>query len=234
MPLSKANVKLVCHDAKACIVSLLTDPQLMDHDYLFYNDDPTASPPIDPPSQIGDIHTAGAHRAAVFKYKKDPKHVVLPIIMYIDGSETGAMKSMPITALKITLGIFCRQYRDQPHAWRTLGYVPSASFIQSRAKKVAMDSGHMSSTNIELADGEGAMTDSDLNTPKGLATSHDLHAMLDKILESYHYLQDNGFKWDLRYKGKVWNDLTFIPYVLFMKSDAKEADGLCGSDVHSA
>lgn len=45
LPYSKSKVKLVVHDAKAQILSLLTDPRLNDEDYLFINDDPFAPPP---------------------------------------------------------------------------------------------------------------------------------------------------------------------------------------------
>lgn len=229
LPHSKEKVNIVCHDAYGCIEALLTDPRLTDDDFWFFDNDPTAYPPAAAPI-ISDINTGRAYREAVKQYKKDPNDVVLPIIMYIDDTETGVMKNLPICALKLTLGIFTREYRDKDHGWRELGYVPSVTKNQSRARRFAMQSGHISSNNFEMADGEGDYEegtpgDSDREAHK----PGDYHAMIDKILESYRDLQQNGFQWDLRYRGKTWYGLTFIPFLLFIKCDTKEGDMLCGS-----
>lgn len=228
LPSSTAKIDIVCHDAMGCIQSLLTDPRLTDQDYLFFNEDPTACPPDDVGPFISDVHTGNAYREAVKRYKKQANHVVLPIIMYIDGSETGAMKNLPIEALKLTLGIFRRQYRDKDHAWRILGYVPKISAAKSKGKKDAKDTGHVAAEEIEIDGEEGTVQDM-AATKQGVGASRDYHAMLDKILESYRELQDKGFDWDLRYKGKTWKGLTMIPFVLFIKCDTKGADALCGS-----
>ena len=52
--------------------------------------------------------------------------------------------------------------------------------------------------------------------------------MLDVLLEGFRDIQKRGFMWDLRYRGKTWKDLEFIPFVIFIKCDTKEANMLCG------
>lgn len=226
LPYSGTKVNLVCYDAAGCIEALLTDPRLQDSDYLFWDDDPRATPPANF-SVFGDINTGRAYKEAVKKYKKDANHVVLPIIMYIDGSNTGQMKDMPITALKMTLGIFKRSYRDQPHAWRVLGSVTSVTKNMSKARKRLRKARHIASTSVQIADREGVEQVPDASD--GTIASGDLHAMLDTILESYRELQTKGILWDLRYKGKTWRDLVLIPFLILMKCDTKEGDLLCGS-----
>jgi hypothetical protein len=225
LPFTGTKVDLVTYDAAACIESLLTDPRLKDADFLFYDNDPYAEVPEHIP-MYGDINTGRAHVEAVRKYKKEPNQVVLPIIMYIDGATTGQMKDMPITALKMTLGIFNRAYRDQPQAWRVLGHVQAVTKNISKARKRMRESRHVAGSSSQLRPGEGRG-----RVPKELnrsGPSRDLHAMLDKILESYRKLQQNGIAWDLSFKGKIW-EVVFIPYVLFVKCDTKEGDLLCGS-----
>ena len=47
LPSSKAKVKIVWNESKLVIQSLLTDPRVQPEHYLWFNDDPLASPPAD-------------------------------------------------------------------------------------------------------------------------------------------------------------------------------------------
>ena len=223
LPFCKAKVELVCHSAWGALESLLTDPRVTDDDFWFFDDDPFAEPP-ETVHLIGDLQTGEACRAAYKQYKKTPNQIPLPIPMYIDGAQTAQMKSMPITALKMTLGLFTRTYRDKDQAWRILGHVASVSKHQSRAKKLLKKSKHIDGGCVILDDEEG---DDSKNDPAG--PPQDLHAMLDVILESFLEVQKKGFMWDLRYRGKTYKNVEFIPYVIFVKCDTQEADLLCGS-----
>ena len=53
--------------------------------------------------------------------------------------------------------------------------------------------------------------------------------MLECLLASFVEVQNKGFMWDLRYKGKTYKDVEFVPFVIFIKCDTDEADVLCGS-----
>ena len=60
LPHSGETVHIACHDAKAMLVDLLTDPRWGDNDYLFYNDDPYADPPEEW-TKVGDVNSGLAH-----------------------------------------------------------------------------------------------------------------------------------------------------------------------------
>ena len=130
LPYSRWKVDLVCHDAWGCLESLLTDPRVMDDDFWFFNHDPRAPPPEDQP-YIRDLYSGQAYTEAVKAYKTAPDKIPLPLVMYLDGADTGEMKNMPINALKFTLGIFTRKYRENPHAWRVLGHVANIKKAKS-------------------------------------------------------------------------------------------------------
>jgi len=52
--------------------------------------------------------------------------------------------------------------------------------------------------------------------------------MLAKFLESCKELEQSGFDWALRHKGKTCN-IHFVPFVMFVKGDSVEHDKHCGS-----
>jgi hypothetical protein len=53
--------------------------------------------------------------------------------------------------------------------------------------------------------------------------------MLGCILTTFVDFQTNGLIWDLRYGGKTYNDVEFVPFVIIVKCDTVEANALCGS-----
>ena len=111
------------------IVSLLTDPRITDNDCLFFNDDPF-SPPPEEISYVRDLNTGLLFTETYCKLITKPgKQVLLPVIFYIDGANTGHFSDLPITELKFSLGIFSCAARDKDHLWRMLGCVPEYSKI---------------------------------------------------------------------------------------------------------
>jgi hypothetical protein len=226
LPNSKATVTLTLHNAWDCIESLLTDPRVEDKDYAFHGNNPLAPPPpVSPDSMISELHTAKAYHESYKKYIKYPgKQVLLPVVMYIDGAVTGQFTSLPVTALKIALGIHTRKHREKEFAWRTLGYVAEISTPSSRGKQMFHDSRHMEAEFVQLVQGEGR---EDVTTD--VCKAQDFHTMLDCLLTSYVEVQTKGFIWDLRYRGKTYKDIEFVPVLIFVKCDTDEADILCGS-----
>ena len=224
LPFAKAKVKLTRHNAWDCIQSLLTDPRVKDEDYNFLANDPLAVP--EPPKVIGDLQTAyfRAHQ----EYIKKPKQVLLPIVLYIDGANTGQFKDLPITALKMALGIHTRAFRDKPHAWRTLGNVAAVRKAATHGTDLFAATGHLDAGEPDLTDDEDYEVDPALPVTK----AQDFHTMLDCLLETFREVQTNGFMWDLRYRGKTYKDIEFVPFCIFIKCDAEEGDLLCGSYTH--
>jgi hypothetical protein len=75
--------------------------------------------------------------------------------MYIDGAVTGQFANLPVTALKIALGIHTQKHRGKDVAWRMLGYVTTPSKASSRGKHMFHTSGHIDSQLIHLSDDKG-------------------------------------------------------------------------------
>ena len=155
---------------------------------------------------------------------KPGKQVLLPVIFYLDAANTGHFVDLPITALKLSLGIFNRKARDKNHMWRILGYVPAVSKHKSRGFKIILESHHV----------DAIMMDQDAQEHEGnkpnthVAKAQDLHSMLEIIMASYIKLQKTGFVWDLRYQGRLYKDIEFVLFTPFIKVDGDEAEKLCG------
>jgi len=221
LPSSKAKAKIVLNDAQAAIQSLLTDPRITDDDYLFFDDNPFAPPPakID---TISDINTGLSYTETYNKLITNrQKQVLLPVLFYIDGAATGQFADLKITAVKFSLGIFKRKARDKDHFWRILGYVPDVSASKTRGQRIFAESGHAEATQN--------MRNSDSTPQVNAVRAQDFHTMLAVILDSFLPIQQRGFYWDLKYNGKVYKNIEFVPYVSFICCDTDEADRLCGS-----
>ncbi len=237
LPSAKAVVSVPYRDAGACIVSLLTDPRIKDEDYLFFDDDPLAPPP-EKVTKLGDLNTGDAYLKTYKKLIKKPNQVLLPICVYIDGAVTGQFSDLPVTPVKIALGIHKRKTRDKSYAWREIGFVPVVRKDPARGKKIFEATGHLDTLDLDRLDGEGDTSDEDevgereanegLDDEEEAVKAQDFHTILSAILESLVELQETGMVWDFVYKGKVYNALEFIIFVIFVKCDTEEADVLCG------
>ena len=151
------------------------------------------------------------------------------MIFYIDAAVTGQFVDLPITSVKISLGIFTQKAREKEHMWKTLGYLPSYSAGESIGKRIMLKSEHMDSkiyeNRTQLQSEEGNVGDQHHDAVK----AQDLHSMLAIVLESYIELQKEGFIWDLVYKNKVYSNIHFVLFTPFLKLDTEEAEKLCGS-----
>ena len=224
LPHCKTRVKIVQNSVQDTIVSLLTDPRITDIDYLFHDNNPLAPPP-EKINYIKDLNTGLSHTETYKRLIKHPgKQVLLPVIFYIDAANTGHFSDLPITAVKISLGIFTRKARDRDMFWRIIGFIPEYSKHASRGKRIAHDSMHM--------EGIFALNDSNNNEgvrkTESVSKAQDLHSCLAKILEDYVKLQNTGFVWDLCYNGRVYKDIEFVLHTPFMKLDTDEAEKICG------
>lgn len=236
LPFAKANVVIPCTDVQDAIVSLLTDPRFEPEDYLFFGDDPRAKPP-EQMVWLEDLNTGDAHLRTYETLVTDPqRQVLLPIVMYMDGATTGQFSELPVTALKIALGIHKRSTRDKGFAWRSIAYIPQVRKQEARGKKLFKESGHLDSQHVKVDEGEGDSGSEDASTSEsgssedldGAPKAQDLHSMLRVALKSFVKLQKTGFIWDLVYKKRIYEDIEFIPYVIFVKCDTEEGDLLCG------
>ena len=224
LPHSKARVQMVLNDPQWVIQSLLTDPRITDEDYIFGGKSPF-KPPKSDSKYICDLNTGRAYITTYNTLITDPtRQILLPVIFYIDAANTGQFVDLPITAVKISLGIFTRKARDKPHLWGTLGCIPSYCKHVSRGRQIVLDSGHMSGMTYFPTAADEEEDEVEVEAVK----AQDLHAMLDVILGKYVNLQETGFKWDLFYGGKCYEGVEFVLFTPFLKLDSDEAEKLCG------
>ena len=235
LPHSKAVVTIPYRSAQDCIVSLLTDPRVEDHHYLFFDRDPRVPPP-EKVVYIQDANTGDAFLQSYRKYITKPNQVPLGIKFYIDGATTGQFSDLPVTALKMALCIHSREARDNEWGWRELAWIPTVRKQFARGKKLYQESNHVDAFDVELMDGEGEYADSDDEGPEtwnedtdGEAVkAQDFHSMLSFALKSFVELQETGFIWDQVAYGKKFAGLEFVLFVLDVKCDTEEGDLLCG------
>ena len=256
LPVSRAKVDLIYHDARDCLVSLLTDPRFSDQDFQHFDDNPLAPPP-DSLDYVGDTITGRAYLKTYQKLITNPeKQMLVPIQMYIDGAISGQFGKLPVEALKFTLGIFTEKARSKRYAWRTLGYVPNYHKAGSRGKKLFAETGHLSVMNLLVDDEEGeeeandehidwdedgededsvegAKKPSVINPDKveyddDAHEGQDWHHILAHLLVTYRKLEQEGMLWHYKYKGKIHKDIELVFFLHFVKCDGDEADKLCG------
>jgi hypothetical protein len=228
-------VTIPYREAHDCIVSLLTDPRVDQSKLLFFNKDPLAPPPSKV-IFIEDINTGEAYLKSYEKWISKPKQVLFPIIFYIDATVTGQFSDLPVTALKMTLGIFDQETRDQGWAWRELAWIPQVRKESARGKKLFKDSKHLDSQDVVVMDGEGQYAESESEDEESAAAeesddvvkAQDFHSMLSFGLESFVKLQESGFIWDQVAHGQITRGIEYIPFVVNVKCDTEEGDLLCG------
>jgi hypothetical protein len=155
LPVSKTKVDLIMHDARDCIVRLLTDPRFCDEDFLHFSDDPTAPLPAHL-DHLADINTGRGYRETHKKLIKDPtKQLLVPIIQYIDGAISGQFGKLSVEALKVSLGILNFKARERAEAWAILGFVPNYHKSKTRGEEILVDSGHVAGTAFDHHDEDG-------------------------------------------------------------------------------
>ena len=112
LPHSKARPQLVCYDARNLLVELLTDPRIQDEDCLFFGNDPLQPPP-ETLNYVGDLNTGRSYTETYKQLITKPgKQVLLPVIFYIDGANTGQFSDLPDTREESTLTQ--QSYHDNP------------------------------------------------------------------------------------------------------------------------
>jgi hypothetical protein len=205
--------------------SILTDPRVSEKDYLFFDDDPFAPPPLDL-DYIQDINTGLSYRETYRKRITNPrKQILMPTPLYIDGFTSGQFMNLPITQLKMTAGILNQKARDKHYLWRDLGFVPSVAENRSRGRRLMLQSGHCDGlmAHQDVLEEEGERPENNV-----INKLEDYHAMLDVILDSYVKMQDEGCILDFNYNGKTYKDIEFVTFIPYIKVDNEEADKLCG------
>lgn len=141
LPGSNTTAFVIKHDFKHCLYSLLNDDLLMQESNLLFNEDNIFEcPTTDKDSMLGDINTGSVYRTAYQTYITNPENELLcPIIFFIDKTHTDVNGRLCLEPIRFTLGIFKRKVRNNPNAWRTLGYIIDQAKLKTDLSKKIND-----------------------------------------------------------------------------------------------
>jgi hypothetical protein len=140
LPNAGVHLNVTTHDAQEAIVSLLMDPELMkDENLLFFNQDnpfaPPAAGPLPEDHLFADINTGQDMRDGYnFHCKIRGRDILVPIMFFIDKTHTDLHGNLCQEPVSFTLGILNRETRNNPRAWRSLGYIPNQSVHTTAAQ----------------------------------------------------------------------------------------------------
>ena len=228
LPVSGTVVKITCHDTKATIQRLLTDPRILSQDYMFWNDDPLAPPPEEV-EYIEDLNTGAAFIDTYFELiDAHGREQLMPVVIYTDGTAVSHFHDMEIIQVNIALGTMTRQARTKPHCWAPLGYIEKIHEQGGKGTDILTEANHVATQEfVEIKED----SDDDVQECGGVGNKNDqdFHAMMGVILQEFVELQEGGFLWDHHDPG-TGHDTPNIHYrifVPFMKVDGKEADLCC-------
>ena len=202
---SSRSIEVTTFSLRTSIVSILMDRKLMKTENLLINPDDPFGTQIDQ-NELGDLNTGWWYRETVEDVCTSDNNLLLPIILFIDGTTIDKMGKMQVEPVTFTLGILNREMRKHACSWRTLGYVEDL-------KNVIHESFDKNASKI-------------ISTRTKL---QDYHAILEHILKDFQDLQgkNGGFRWKLDLNGNQV-DVIFKVAVQVVIGDCKGNDALCG------
>jgi hypothetical protein len=116
--------------------SLLTDPVAMQPGNLTINPkDPFCEPttPLNNRAddhEYGDFNTGECHRNAWERLcRGKPRRLLCEISLFIDKTHLDSKGKHTLEPVLFTIGLFNRQFRNKPEAWRPIGYLPNLDHI---------------------------------------------------------------------------------------------------------
>ena len=227
LPVSGTKVNITCHDAKATLQRLLTDPRIKPMDYLFWDQNPLAPPPENL-DYVMDLNTGKAYLDTYALLVTEEGQQLMGVTLYTDGTAVSHFHDMEIIQVNIALGIMTREARNRAYCWAPLGYIEKVHEQGGRGRTILKEANH-----LESQDGQESV-DSDetviLASGVGDSSAQDFHAMMSVVLEDFVELQNQGFLWD-HYDtvlAKLHQNIHYHLFVPFIKADSKEADLICG------
>lgn len=114
------DVDVIWHDFDECLYSILMDREIMKPENLLWNDE---KHPNYNSKEFDDVDSGSVYKTYLRKYIGDTtKEKLIPIIFFTDKTHTDMHGRLCLEPVQFTLGIFKRDVRNMPRAWRTLGY----------------------------------------------------------------------------------------------------------------
>jgi hypothetical protein len=149
LPGCKCHIDLIIHDFKSSLYSLLNDASLMQIGNLLLNPDDifdNSQCSADNNGIFNDINSGSCYQMAIQTYIQSSNELLCPIIFFIDKTHTDVHGRLCLEPIRFTLGIFNRTTRNNPLAWRTLGYIYDQNNLPTKnAHFKSMDYHHMMS-----------------------------------------------------------------------------------------
>ena len=134
LPECKKKVQITTHGFLPQLYSMLTDPALMKDQNLLFCGEEEHHPFGVPVARRGakyvvkDIVDGSVYRQAHQKHVQVAnRDLLVPIILYIDKTHVDRQSRLCLEPVTFTLGIFTKEARKSPLAWRPLGYIVNQS-----------------------------------------------------------------------------------------------------------
>jgi hypothetical protein len=139
LPKSGVKLDIATFDFQEMVRSLLTNPNIADDgNWVFPDPDDPFVPPkewskveSEPEAHVlNDIHQGQWYSKTYHMFcQHKGRDVLLPVILFIDKTHTDATGRLKQEPVLFTLGCFSLKTRQNPKAWRLLGYIPDMASL---------------------------------------------------------------------------------------------------------
>jgi hypothetical protein len=199
---------IICFDFVPALLSLLQDDSLMVMENLVINKDFPVSMFIPTDGKLGEANSGSRYRELYQQLAQGKDQLLVPIIMYLDGTVIDSKGHIDICPVSFTTSLFTEKARRDVKTWRLLGYVPDLN----RGRSGAMNS--FANANSE---------------EKG-RTTRNFHKVMDVMTAGLVKVQagfDNRLKQVPLKLGDRWFVVELVCPLLFVINDGKQGDQLC-------
>ena len=115
------------------LFSLLQDESLMVTENLVLNKDYPMSMYIPSDGKVGEANSGSRYRELYNELAQGKNQLLVPIIMYLDGTAIDSKGHIEICPVSFTTSLFTEKARRDVKAWRLMGYVPDLNHGRSGA-----------------------------------------------------------------------------------------------------
>ena len=179
---------------------------------LVINPDDPLSMYWPPDNKLGEAHSGRRYHDLYEQLITDPKRQLLvPIIMYLDGTPIDSKGHIDVCPVSITTSLFTEKARRDHKFWKVLGYAPDLMRKRSKAMNARRS---LKSSGFE----------------KG-STTRNFHKVMDVILNGMAKANkgDEPRLLGVPVKlGTKWVKVDIICPLLFVINDGKQGDQICG------
>ncbi|KAI2491812.1 hypothetical protein MHU86_22751 [Fragilaria crotonensis] len=199
---------IICFDFVPALLSMLQDESLMVMENLVINKEYPMSMYIPTDSKVGEANSGSRYRELYQQLAQGKDQLLVPIIMYLDGTVIDSKGHIDICPVSFTTSLFTEKVRRDVKAWRLLGYVPDLNCGRSAA---------MNSFANACAEEKGR-------------TTRNFHKVMDVMMAGWVKCQaglDDRLKHVPLKLGDRWFVVELVCPLLFVINDGKQGDQLC-------